>query len=169
MQLNLPEAVLSILRDAGWYEGRNIPVPDSSELQSFPEAQSILSEFGDLLIGKNGAGLECATCSIELDTDLIDYLMPMANALGKALGCRLLLPLGDLADGDGELVIDEKGRMYLLSDELVPFAPNFAKALEMLLLGKNANAEEIQTAWEGNARTIKIEEGGPIWWTNLEE
>jgi hypothetical protein len=147
MHDSLPSSVLDILSKAGWFEGRNTAIPLPPEFQPFSEAQRILTEFGGLHIGHCGAGIDCATSDIEIDPMLATHVLQELSAIGRSMSSRLF-PLGEVHRGHGFLVVDEKGRIYLLSDELSPFAPTFARSVELLLLGKKANREEIEAAWK---------------------
>jgi hypothetical protein len=146
MSVELSQTVLEILRNAGWFEGRNVPIPLAGEYQPFPNAQIVLAEFGGLHIGDCGAGVDCARSDIEIDPNLAIHLFPELKAVERSINSRLF-PLGEVHRGHGYLVIDENGRIYLLSDELSRFAPSFARSLELLLLGKKPSVAEIEAAW----------------------
>jgi hypothetical protein len=63
-----------------------------------------------------------------------------------------LFPLGEVGGGDGYLIIDEEGRTYIssvISGGLHPLAPAFSECLELLLLGKKLNRQEIEETWPG--------------------
>lgn len=129
-------AVAAILERAGWYEGRDVPLPlfAPDGLTLFPVAEAVLGEFGGLRFGKCGAGVDFTTSDVVIDPGLAVHLKAELDDLGRFLGTRLF-PLGEVHRGHGFLVIDEQGRTYLLSDELSPLAASFSQALESLLLG----------------------------------
>ena len=128
--------VTEILAKAGWYPGRSVPIspfiPDG--FVPFREAETVLREFGGLHLGDCGAGVDFARSDVEIDPRLADHLKAELAEHEQPLGARLL-PLGEVHRGHGYLVIDERGRTYLLFDELSPLAPSFSQALESLLLG----------------------------------
>jgi SUKH-3 immunity protein len=137
MTARFSPSVLEILQSAGWFEGRNVkPCGESSwPFALFAKAQGVLSEFNGLHFGKCGPGIDFATSDVEIDPNLALHLAPELRAYETSRGTRLF-PLGEVHRGHGFLVIDEQGNMYLLSDELEPFAPSFSQALEKLLLGR---------------------------------
>lgn len=129
-------AVAAILARAGWYEGRDVPLPlfAPDGLTLFPVAEAVLREFGALRFGRCGPGVDFATSDVVIDPGLAVHLKAELDECGRPLGTRLF-PLGEVHRGHGYLVIDEQGRTYLLSDELSPLAASFSQALESLLLG----------------------------------
>ena len=148
-QDQISPAALDILRESGWYAGRDVSPSFMLPVQftTFQEAEKVLKEFGGLRIGKCGAGIDFAAGDVEIDPGLAVHLKKELDDYERALKLKLY-PLGEAYRGDVYLVIDERGQTYLLSDELAPFAPSFPRTLEMLLLGKNADAAEIETAWK---------------------
>ena len=61
-----------------------------------------------------------------------------------------LFPLGEVYGGDGYLMIDEKGRIYILSDvspDLWPLSSTFSEGIEFLLLGKRPSRQQIESTW----------------------
>ena len=147
MPSSFSPSVLDILSKAGWFEERNVAVPLPPEFQPFPMAQRILTEFGGLHIGQCGAGIDCATSDIEINPNLAIHTLQELSTIGRSIDNRLF-PLGEVHRGHGFLVVDERGRIYLLSDELSRFAPTFARSLELLLLGKKPDNGEIEAAWK---------------------
>jgi SUKH-3 immunity protein len=128
--------VAELLTKAGWYPGRSVPtspfIPDG--FVSFRAAETVLREFGGLHFGECGAGVDFAGSDVEIDPRLADHLKAELAEHEQPLGARLL-PLGEVHRGYGDLVIDERGRTYLLFDGLSPLASSFSQALESLLLG----------------------------------
>ena len=123
--------VAAILARAGWYQGRDVPLPlfAPDGLTLFPVAEAVLREFGEC-----GPGVDFATSDVVIDPGVAVHLKSELDEYGRPLGTRLF-PLGEVHRGHGYLVIDEQGRTYLLSDELSPLAASFSQALESLLLG----------------------------------
>ncbi len=115
----LSPAIAEILERAGWYEGRDVPIPLSAPdgLTLFPIAEAVLRQFGGLRFGECGAGVDFATSDVVIDPGLAVHLKSELDEYGRPLGTRLF-PLGEVHRGHGYLVIDEQGRTYLLSDEL---------------------------------------------------
>lgn len=137
--------VARTLRWAGWYEGRSIAVKIPPELDVFPLAYEVLAEFGGLHVGRTGPGIDCAMSDVEIDPVLGAHLRPVLNPYEKELATRLF-PLGEVHLGHGYLVIDELGRTYLFGDGgLEPWASTFSRCLELLLLGKKPDPEDV--AW----------------------
>ena len=112
--------VLDLLQKAGWFEGRNISLVTFSptQLGLFTQAQEVLREYGGLHVGECGPGIDCATSDVHIDPSLTVHLEPELKDYEKKLGTRLF-PLGEVHRGHGYIVIDEQGKTYLLSDELV--------------------------------------------------
>jgi hypothetical protein len=140
--------VADVLRKSGWFAGRDVSQSFFSppEFALFPEAEEVLKEFGGLRLGSCGAGVDFATSDVVIDPGLATHLKEELKGYEHSVKAKLF-PLGEVHRGHGYLVIDEQGRVYLLSDELAPFASTFSRSLEMLLLGKNAKPEEIEAAW----------------------
>jgi hypothetical protein len=134
--------LLALLRRGGWFEGRTSSefLIGAPHLDLFPKAEEVLREFGGLHLGECGPGIECATSDVEIDPNLTVHL---ASDLAQFAASKKLklYPLAEVHRGHGFLIIDEHGRVYLLSDDLVPFAPTFGQGLELLLLGKKPSAE----------------------------
>lgn len=99
--------MLRLLEKAGWSPGRNVwgqfPLP--AQLQPFPLARQILSEFGMLEIRDT-------TWSLVLDPNLADRVMPAILRFIEIVQ-RPLYPLGAFEVQDTErLVIDDRGCCY---------------------------------------------------------
>jgi hypothetical protein len=124
-------AVAAILARAGWYEGRDVPLPllAPDGLTLFPVAEAVLREFGGLRLGECGAGVDFATSDVVIEPGLAVNLKAELDEYGRPLGTRLF-PLGEVHRGHGYLVI--------LSDVSSPLAASFSQAIESLLLGVRA-------------------------------
>jgi SUKH-3 immunity protein len=153
MSERFSQRVLDILRAAGWFEGRNARGIDAagSDQTLFPKAKESLMEFGGLHIGTCGPGMELATSDVEIDPKLTAHLTPELTEFEKKVGTRLYA-LGEVHRGHGYLVIDQEGRIYLLSDELTPYTTTLSQALECLLLGKKPRDKWCQFSIPANSR-----------------
>ena len=136
MSERFSKQVLQLLKEAGWFEGRNIVISEDAQvnLQPFAAAVSVLSEFGGLHIGHCGAGIECATSDVEIDPALTTHLSPDLREYERTWNTKLFA-LGDFQHSHGYLIIDSDGKAYLMNDTLDYFAVSFDQALEKLLLG----------------------------------
>ena len=132
------DAVERLLRQAGWYEGRRVDLsPWESQETPFPAAREVLAEFGGLVIGETGPGIDLAKSDVDLR-----FMRPSPSSdpnpyesFEREIGERLYW-LGMVHRENAELVIGESGRVYDVFDELLFIAPTFSAALESLLLGK---------------------------------
>jgi hypothetical protein len=119
------------LERAGWHPGRDVwsVLKLPSGLDVFPEAKRILSEFGGLTVDNRDQS------RLDLDPALGEEVMEEIEALCKRIG-RPLFPLG-AADGCDfmYLLIDNVGRLYILTNRLEPFASSFERALPWLVQG----------------------------------
>lgn len=116
------------LRAAGWRPNRNVwdrlKLPQS--LSVFPEAKRILAEFGDLRFSSPAE-------SVHLDPSVGEEIADQIKVYEKKLG-RPLYPVGILEGGDTlYLLVDDKGLVYALSDQLEPFASSFERAIGYLV------------------------------------
>jgi hypothetical protein len=137
METRFSHEAEEILRKAGWLNGRKATqaAAPAIQLDLFPKAQEVLSEFGGLHIGECGPGIDCATSDVNISPDLCVHLDQELTEHSRRIG-KKLFPLGEVHRGHGYLVIDEDGKAYLLSDELELHADTFWESLEALVLGK---------------------------------
>ena len=121
---------------AGWYPGRNRPVPAS--IPPGHPAAGVLARFGGLTVGRCGAGRECATSDIRFgpvvpaDPDIPRW---------EALLATTLIGVAEVHHSHGELYVDSSGRYYGLSgvhDAFYLEGLHFSEAVEGLLLGRRA-------------------------------
>jgi len=128
--------VVDSLTNAGWFPGRRVDITalERLGLSLFPAAKSVLQEFFGLHIGVCGPGKECATSDVLVDPSATTHLLEELREYEQLLGVRLF-PLGEVHRSYGFLLIDERGRTYLLSDEIIPFARSFDDSLEKLVKG----------------------------------
>ena len=116
----------------------------------FPEAQRVLTEFGNLRFGDRND-------YVELDPSLgengADEILPFQEELGTRL-----YPVGIMEHQDRVyLVVDEKGLVYtVLLDELEPFASSFDQAIEFLVRPAINRRE-----WEDDLRSVGLV--GKVW------
>jgi hypothetical protein len=113
---------------SGWYPSRDVwsqlKLPDAFE--SFPEAKRILAKFGGLKFGPTTD----YTC---FDPSAANKVIECIKGYEKKIGLRLY-PLGVCEHQDIEyLLVDERGIIYLLADELKPMASSFDRALQYLV------------------------------------
>jgi len=150
---DLSADVDDLLREAGWYEERHVThtLTLPPEFSVFPRAREVLDEFWGLHFGSPGPGVDCAKNDVKIDPRLASHLASRLQGYGKVLQTRLF-PLGEVHGGHAYVIIDEQGRMYVLSamsDQFFPLAPNFSRCLELVLLGKRISRAEIEAAWPG--------------------
>lgn len=142
-----PAEVEQILRRAGWFPDRRNGlscVTISSDLPMFPSALVVLEEFGGLVWGETAKGIDIARSKVAIDPGLVDLPRKRVEAASAALGIRVY-PLGEEADMP-TIVVDERGRVYLLLDELLPTAPTFDKAILSWAFGKKRPEAELISA-----------------------
>jgi len=130
------KSIEEMLREAGWLPGRDVSrglkLPEGFTL--FPAAQRVLSEFGNLRIGKSGPGLVFARTPVVLDPALAFGEEGRFHEFAVLLKTNLY-PLGETADGHSFVVIDEKGRVFLIFEEISFVDETFELALDNLLQG----------------------------------
>jgi hypothetical protein len=128
--------IADALRAAGWFPKRSVDIATIEHLGAnlFPVARTVLQEFLGLHIGTCGPGKECATSDIRIDPLSAVHVIEELPKYEQRCGARLF-PLGEVHRGHGFVVIDEDGRIYLLDDDLMPYAQSFWSALEKLVKG----------------------------------
>ena len=132
--------ILKLLMESGWFEGRDIgnSMMLPQEFPLFPTAHKVLSEFGNLKIGKTGIGIDRATSDIDMNPMLATGEFDRFMEYEAELGVKLY-PLGEVHRKHAFLVIDDIGRIYQLMDYIIFEGENIDAAMENLLLGKWAN------------------------------
>lgn len=103
----IPE-VESVLREAGWSEGRRAK-PQAEA--AFSAAVDALLEFGGLYVIQDGPGRDVRRRPFALDPALDAASTKTLAELAGLLGHRVS-PLGMEGDHDAILVIDETGRVF---------------------------------------------------------
>ncbi len=149
----MERAVEEILRSAGWFPGRSDAarteawaraLDKEGGFQMADAARKALEEYGGLTVSVDGEGADVAKCGFRLDPTLAIGEEDRFGGLGQALGIRLY-PLGEAAEGNAFLSIDEKGEVYIVHDALYWIAPSIAEAVEALILGKRSRRAGSQT------------------------
>ncbi len=132
-----------MLREAGWFEGRDVfsQLTFPPDFERLSAADNVLREFGGLKVGQCGRGIDCARSDFEIDPLLGSHLGVELAAVSKKIGLRLY-PLGGC--GHAELFMDERGGVYMWFGEFKKLADSFDDAVERLLLGKRKIGE-----WQG--------------------
>lgn len=152
--MELPQTVRPIFLAAGWHSGRRVDV--SAMPPSDHPASAILVEFGDLTVGDQGAGEECAKSNVAFK-----YLEPdrLIGSWADLLGERLV-GIADIHNVHGELCVDRSGRYYLASymHDAFSFAgASFAESMERLLLGRRTQPmvrpDQANVVWYGEVCT----------------
>lgn len=134
--------VRKVLQAAGWAEQQNLATEVgtwSSQLspgfQLFPAAETALKRYGGIHVRQNGAGVETARESFELNPLLVigeeDRFEQHASRLGQSL-----YPLGEAGNGHVFLAIDPSGRVFALMEDLWLLGETMEAALETLVLGR---------------------------------
>src|SRR6185295_15236607 len=112
--------VEAILRRAGWFEGRrfDLAIYDTFPMKPHAAAREVLSEFGGLHIGETGRGIDCARSDVDLRPEWTDRSFEGYEELDAAVG-SVLYPLGETHRQNAYLLIDERGRVYEVMDDLM--------------------------------------------------
>lgn len=128
-----------VLRDAGWYPGRNTdPAPWHEQLEAdgfhiHPAAEQFLREFAGLTVDHGGPGITRAREPFELDPLLALGEADRFSEWSEETG-RHLYPLGELDHGHAFLGLDEQGELYVVANWLARFG-RMPQAMENLILG----------------------------------
>jgi hypothetical protein len=99
-------------------------------------AESVLLEYGGLVIDARGPGRDPTRASLHLDPLLALGEEDRLNEYFPILANRGFFPLGETDDGHAFLAIDRQGAVVQVMDELYAEWPTFETALESLLLGR---------------------------------
>jgi len=113
----------SVLRQAGWYPGRQVPElvsmwknhPSLADLEMFETAERFLLEFGGITVTQSGPGENLARAPFKIDPTLAYHQSDLFKEFGRTVETRLY-PLGEAADGWYYLAIGENGRVYYLME-----------------------------------------------------
>jgi hypothetical protein len=120
-----PADVLEVLRDAGWYPGRDVTAAVQKWLERtevervlpiFPAAMAALAEFGGLKIsqrgpsGKKGAGWPSTFYPAQYTPT--PSVLSEIGEFSDVIGARVF-PIGGNSEGPSHIVMDEHGRVFL--------------------------------------------------------
>lgn len=131
--------VETVLRDAGWYPGRNVDTSvwrerlEADGFRMHSAAEDFLREFGGLTVGGSGSGITRAREPFALDPLLALGEGDRFGEWGEVVG-RHLFPLGELDHGHAFLGLDEHGDLYVVVNWLSTFG-GMPEAMENLVLG----------------------------------
>ena len=136
MNNRFSDTVLEMLKEAGWFPGRNVidTVELPKEYEIFPAAIEALMEFGHLQVGQDAPGIECARSIIVFEPTLSSGAWDWCLIYSKLLGTDLYL-LGEVDNQNIHLAIDPQGRVFLVSQDLMFVDDNFDTALEKIVAG----------------------------------
>ena len=139
---NHSKEVERLLRTAGWFPKRRVDLAPWDALATVPfnSAREVLAEFGGLVIGETGRGIDLAKSDVDLRPKEYNRGFVGEPDLEAEAGQRLY-PVATAHRSNGDVWIDESGRVYLEGDfpdgEVLRFlGSTFSEALEVLLLGK---------------------------------
>ena len=130
-----------MLREAGWYPGRSTDSKTLDEWQKVikvkipPPVEAVFKEFGGLEFGTIGPGLTMARTTVDINPLHARWDSPVIQRLAKAAGVEALYPLGIFGDGDGLILMDSFGSVYVDYDMDSPAGRSFDEAIIKLLLG----------------------------------
>ncbi|MFD4133626.1 SUKH-3 domain-containing protein [Streptomyces goshikiensis] len=129
----------NVLRDAGWYPGRNVDTTvwrerlEADGFRIHSAAEDFLREFGGLTVVSGGSGITRSREPFELDPLLALGEDDRFGEWGEEIG-RHLFPLGELDRGHAFLGLDEHGELYVVVNWLARFG-RMPEAMENLILG----------------------------------
>ena len=148
MQRHDPE-VERLLVAAGWHPGRQVAdlvaqwrgaLESDGGFQLHPAAESVLLEYGGLVIDSHGPGRDLARSPLHLDPTLAVGEEDRLHEYFPELAGRDFFPLGETDHGHAFLAIDHRGAVVQVMDEVYGEWPSFDAALESLLLGRRGAA-----------------------------
>jgi len=144
MQRHDPE-VERLLLAAGWYRGRQVAdlvaqwrraLESEGGFTLHAPAESVLLEYGGLVIDAHGPGRDLARSPLHLDPTLALGEEDRLHDYFPELAGRGFFPLGETDHGHAFLAIDHRGAVVQVMDEVYGEWPSFETALESLLLGR---------------------------------
>jgi hypothetical protein len=148
MQRHDPE-VEQLLVAAGWYPGRQVTdlvarwrgaLESDGGFQLHPAAESVLLEYGGLVIDSHGPGRDLARAPLHLDPTLALGEEDRLHEYFPELAGRDFFPLGETDNGHVFLAIDRGGAVVQVMDEVYGRWSSFERALESLLLGRRGSS-----------------------------
>ena len=144
MHKNDPE-VERLLVAAGWHPGRQVAdlvrqwraaLESDGGFQLHSAAESVLLEYGGLVIDSHGPGRDLARSPLHLDPTLVLGEEDRLREYFPELVGRDFCPLGETDHGHAFLAIDRRGAVVQVMDEVYGRWSSFEGALESLLLGR---------------------------------
>ncbi|MCM3700719.1 SUKH-3 domain-containing protein [Paenibacillus macerans] len=118
-QLSISKETLKILRDSGWYEGRNIDIKEIKEdLEQlgyvvFPKVEDFLREFGDLVV-EDTVNEEIHNTSIRFT----NYYRHGGFKYEEKYAGEKLVPVGMIDSENLMLLVSESGKVYCSTGKL---------------------------------------------------
>ena len=134
-----------LLLAAGWHPGRRVAelvtqwrgaLESDGGFQLHAAAESVLLEYGGLVIESHGPGRDLARAPLHLDPMLALGEEDRLHEYFPELAGRDLFPLGETDHGHAFLAIDRQGAVVQVMDEVYGKWSSFDEALESLLLGR---------------------------------
>ena len=136
----LDRELLRLLRQAGWFPGRNVDLEPlllrASDFTPSPRVRSILQAFGGLEVPQ----LRDGTQVVSFDATIFapDPLMcrdEWMESTGKIIG-QAFFPIA--SNGPGSIIVDDSDRVFedLCGGGLLHIANSFSESLNVLVLGR---------------------------------
>lgn len=128
--MNMSNETIKILRNSGWYEGRNIDTKEIEEnleklgFTIYPEVKKFLSEFGNLVIED--------TINDETHNTGVKFRSQGAFKAEEKYAQENLVPVGFIDSDNLVLFVSESGKVYCSTGKL---GDNAKEAWESLIGG----------------------------------
>ena len=122
-----------ILKEAGWYEGRNIDIDDIVKFckeggyEVFPKAKEFFKEFGNIIIKKDGYDYHIFNLKEVFARG--QYNGCLSKVISKVIGEKVLL-IGNIYGFMFDLYISESGKIY---DDHAYLGENIYEAWDCIL------------------------------------
>lgn len=114
----------------------------------FPAGIQVLSEYGGLIVGMRGAGLQAARMVVDFDPTLAFGESDRFQEFERALGYKLF-PLGEGDGGHVLLALSDNGDLLCLADEAWRAGGDFRAGLAAIILGLPVELLEGVRPWAG--------------------
>ncbi|UYZ62614.1 SUKH-3 domain-containing protein [Hymenobacter weizhouensis] len=133
------QEVLSLLRQAGWFPGRNVgeTIDYPSDVNYPIDTQMLLNEYGKLFVRSTGAGVNMGRNSIDFDPSWADQESSEDGRLhyySELIGTTLY-PIGYIRDESLFLCVDSSHKVYMAGDNLYWMGNSFVEGISNILLG----------------------------------
>ena len=126
-EARFPPLVATVLRAAGWHEGRDIGLvadamveqviergrAEGFELPASPAVCAALHEFGGLTVTRASTGVDFPGGGFTIDPPLVAHKFEVYAALDRIIGGGSF-PFGPALDEDASLALGPDGRVFLL-------------------------------------------------------